>query len=351
MSSAGARTRFVLGNLVLLGALGAAGWGLARPEIAQPAQRVFASFRSAFESDRESDLFVTLDSLEGIERGLPIFHLDGTAERQPVAHVHDLGSGETGCWVQVRFEPGEDATGPWTLTSYPPSRRLSSAIKMAVTDEAAQRFGHELIGRIETLWRDVLLPDLEARLPGFLTRIDPTKDTEARRVMQALTKSTMKRISPMLDGLAEWVTWKVKHELDTLDRLGLLIKVIRGDSKGLSRKITPIAKAAAEYWWNENQDRVLRAVGEGFEEQYPAIRKWVAGELFDATREELAEPIFAAHRGRLEAEAEALLKRAADEFVKAPEGGFRVRFAAVLRAQLLNKKTALLVLERTPPSR
>ena len=169
--------------------------------------------------------------------------------------------------------------------------------------------------------------------------------------MQALTKSAMKKLDPLLTTLAKWVTWKVNHELDTLDRLGLLVKFVRGDSKGLSRKVLPIAKAAVQFWWQENQAGVLQAVADSVEEQYPAIRRWVAGEVFDAAREELAEPIFSKHRARLEREGEALLRRAADEFVKSPEGGFRVRFAAVLRAQLLNKKTALLVLERTPPTR
>ena len=166
-----------------------------------------------------------------------------------------------------------------------------------------------------------------------------------------LTKSVQKRLDPMLDGLAKWVTWKVKHELDTLDRLGLLVKVIRGDSKGLSKKILPIAKAAVQYWWDENQDNVLKALGASFHEQYPAIKRWVSGELLTAAREEFAEPIWNTHRGRLEAEGEALLRQAAEQFVKSPEGGFHVRFAAVLRAQLLNKKTALLLLERTPPTR
>ena len=55
--------------------------------------------------------------------------------------------------------------------------------------------------------------------------------------------------------------------------------------------------------------------------------------------------------GRLEAEGEALLRAAAKEFVEAPEGGFRVRFAQMLRTQLLNKKTALLLLQRPDEDR
>lgn len=351
MSSLALRTRFLLGNIVLLGALAALAWLVTRPAVSQPAQRVGAALASSFQTDRPTDIILTVESLDGIKPGLPVFHLDGGDEQRPVAHVHDAGAGETGAWVQLRFEPDEDTEGPWGLTVYPPSRKLSSAVKMAVTDEAAQRFARDLGDRVETIWTELLLPDLERRMPGFLARIDPTKDTEARAVMLALTKGAMKRLDPLLSNLAKWVTWKVNHELDTLDRLGLLVKFVRGDSKGLSRKVLPIAKAAVQHWWQENQTGVMQAVGASVEEQYPAIRRWVAGEVFDAAREELAEPIFTTHRARLEQEGEALLKRAANEFVKSPEGGFRVRFAAVLRAQLLNKKTALLVLERTAPQR
>ncbi|MDJ0522294.1 MAG: hypothetical protein QNJ90_09495 [Planctomycetota bacterium] len=351
MSSHGLRIRFVLGTCVLLGALGALAWLLATPAVSGPALRVASALASSIETDRPEDVILAVPALDGIQPGLPVFHLDGEEERRPVAHVHDMGSGATGAWVHLRFEPGEDPAGPWGLSVYPPSRKLSSAVKMAVTDEAARRFSRDLGDRVETIWTDLLLPDLERRLPGFLKRIDPTEDTEARAVMLALTSSAMKRLDPLLEGLAKWVTWKVNHELDTLDRLGLLVKFVRGDSKGLSRKVLPIAKAAVQFWWKENEANVLKAVGAAVEEQYPAIRKWVAGEVFDAARQELAEPIWKEHRERLEREGEALLRRAADEFVKSPEGGFRVRFAAVLRAQLLNKKTALLVLERTPPTR
>ncbi len=351
MSTLGTRTRFLIGNLVLVGALLLGASVLARPEVSGPAARVLASLGSAYQTDRAEDLVVPVPSLHGIQSGLPVFHLDGSDEKRPVAHVHDFGSGATGAWVHLRFEPGEEHAGPWQLTVYPPSRKLSSAVKMAVTDEAAKRFGEDLGDRVQALWTGVLLPDLERRLPGFLTRIDPTQDTEARAVMEALTKRAMDKLDPMLGQLASHVTRKVKKKLDLLDRLGLLVKVVTGDSKGLSRKLLPIAKDAAQQWWVDNQAQVLKALGEAFEAEYPRIRGWVAGELFDAAREELAEPIYEAHRARLEQEGEALLRAAADAFVKAPEGGFRVRFAAVMRAQLLNKKTALMVLERTPPTR
>ena len=52
-----------------------------------------------------------------------------------------------------------------------------------------------------------------------------------------------------------------------------------------------------------------------------------------------------AHRARLEQIAEDALGRAVDAIVLAPEGGFRVRFAAVLRTRLLDKRAPLLLLE------
>ena len=54
--------------------------------------------------------------------------------------------------------------------------------------------------------------------------------------------------------------------------------------------------------------------------------------------------MLAAQRARLEAEAEALLRRAADEVALAPGGGFRPRFASVLRTHLLGRGEALLLL-------
>jgi len=351
MSALGSHAKLLFGNIVLLTLLGGAVYGATRRTVAEPAARVAAAVWSAIETDRDEDAVLQVASLKGITKGVPVFLLDGEAEGRPVAHVLDLGEGARGPWIELRFAPGEDTTGPWQVHAYPPSRKLRSALDMAVTGEAAQRFGAEVGRRMEALWTEVLLPDLKARLPGFLERIDPTEDTEARAMMKSLSRSVMKELDPLLDDLAKYVTRAVRKKFDLLDRLGLLVKVVSGDSKGLSRKILPVAKAAARRWWDENEPRVLKAVGTAFAAEMPSIRAWATGELLDAAREELAEPIFRARRDRLASEGEALLKKAADEFVRSPEGGFRVRFAAVLRAQLLNKKTALLLLERAPPTR
>ncbi len=351
MSALAAQAKLLLGNVVLLVALAGGVYGVTRDAVARPTARVAAAVWSAIETDRDEDAVLPVPSLQGIDRGLPVFVLGGAHEGRPVAHVLDFGEGARGPWVELRFAPGEETVGPWRLRAYPPSRKLRSAFDMAVTGEAAQRFGAEVGRRMEALWSDVLLPDLKARLPGFLERIDPTQDTEARAMMKSLSRKVMAELDPLLDDLANYVTRAVRKKFDLLDRLGLLVKVVSGDSKGLSRKILPVAKAAARRWWDENEPRVLKAVGKAFGEEMPAIRAWATGELFDAAREELAEPIFHARRDRLVSEGEALLKKAADEFVRAPEGGFRVRFAAVLRSQLLSKKTALLVLERAQPAR
>ncbi len=351
MSALGASTKLLLGNVILFTLVAGGVYGATRPEVATPASRVGAAMLSAFETDREDDILLNVASLHGIKPGLPVFFLDRADEQRPIAHVLDMGEGGRGAWVQLRFEPLEEATGPWTLTAYPPSRKLSNALRMAVTADAAKRFGAQVGERMEGLWNDVLLPDLKERLPGFLERIDPTKDTEAREVMSSLSKSVMEKLDPLLDDLAKYVTRAVRKKFDLLDRLGLLVKVVSGDSKGLSRKILPVAKDAAKRWWEENEARVLKAVGEAFAGEMPKIRAWATGELFKAARDELAVPIFEARRDVLEKEGEYLLKKAADEFIRAPQGGFRVRFAALLRTQLLNKKTALLLLERTPPAR
>jgi hypothetical protein len=90
----------------------------------------------------------------------------------------------------------------------------------------------------------------------------------------------------------------------------------------------------------------MKALGRAFSAHGKDFKDWAGGELFEAARDELVLPVLEAQGRRLESEGETLLRAAAKEFVEAPEGGFRVRFAQMLRTQLLNKKTALLLLER-----
>jgi hypothetical protein len=218
---------------------------------------------------------------------------------------------------------------------------------MAVTRDAALRFGGEVARRLELLWNDAILPEAERRFPAFVARIDPTKDTEARPLVEGLSASIMTKLAPLLDDLSNTVTAAVKRKFDLLDRLGLLFKLVRGDAKGLKKQIMPVAVAAAQQWWLQRREAVLAAIGAAIGENAGELRAWAGGELLEAARAELVEPILAAQRERLESEGEALLKHAAREFVTAPGGGLRVRFATLLRTQLLDKKRALLLLERT----
>jgi hypothetical protein len=337
-----------VGNLVLVaGALFVVA-GVLTPAVARPAGRVLAALASGLVPERDEDLVIAVDDLRGLATGLPVFlpGVDGAA--RPVAHVVSWQAAADGAGgtVRLRFEPGEDPSGPWRLRAYPPERTLGAALAMAVTPEAAGRFGAEVAARVERLWSQALLPEARQRMPGFLARVDPTADTEARALLDGATASVVRRLAPLTEDLSETVVGAMKREFDLLDRLGLLFKLLRNDAAGLQRTILPVAREASVRWWAAHRDDVLRAVGDGLGEHLGALRDWAGGELFDATRHELIEPILAAQRERLESEGEGLLRRAADEFVEAHGGGFRIRFTGLLRTQVLGKRTALLLLER-----
>jgi hypothetical protein len=347
-----ARIKTLIGTLVLGAVVCGAVLLLVSPGVARPAGRILASLGSAFDDERDDDQRFPVGSLDGIRKGLPVFLVDGEGRARPVAYVVRSEAGRAGPGqepaVFVRFAPGERAEGPWRLRAYPPSRKLRAALDMAVTPEAATRFAADVAARMERLWTEAIMPEAEARFPEFLARIDPTKDTEARALLTGLSGDLMTRLRPMLDDLAGAVTGAVKREFDVLDKLGLGWKFLRGDAKGIKKKLMPIVERSARAWWAANQTRVLQATGAALHDNLDAMRAWAGGELFRAAREELLQPILATQRGKLEAEGEALLRHAADEFVESPDGGFRVRFAGMLRTQLLNKKTALLLLEREP---
>lgn len=345
MRSRAQRLKAQVGSLVIVVVVAFGVVKLSMPTVARPAGRVLATLTSALEADRAGDLVMTVADRRGIEPGLPVFRMDASGSTRPLAHVHTVEASGSGARLRLRFAHGESSAGVWRLHAYPPSRKLGAALEMAVTPEAARRFGRAVAARFDRLWRDALMPAAEERLPKFLARIDPTKDTEARPLVKAVTSSILQRLQPLLDNLANTVTHAMKQRFDLLDRLGLLLRFVRGDAKGLKKQLMPVAVAAAQRWWAVHQSTVLKEIGAAVSEHLLALRTWAGGELFTALREELVEPVFAEQRHRLEAEGEALLRLAADEFVESPDGGFRVRFAGVLRAQLLNKKTALLLLE------
>lgn len=355
VSSPRARLQTLLGTAVL-GALPA---GLVlllmAPGVARPAQRVLETLASAWQSERPGDAPFPVPSLAGIHRGLPVYLVDDEGRARAVAHVHGLHAGRAGPAgdsdapgprVVLRFAPGEDPAGPWNLRAYEPSRKLGAALEMAVGPDAAARFGAHVATRLERLWTEALLPAAEARLPAFVARIDPTRDTQSRELVNAVTGDVLQRLSPLLGDLGNAVAQAMKRKFDLLDKLGLGLKFLRGDASGIQRKIMPVVDEAARTWWAGNRTRVLQAIGASLRAQMQPMRDWVGGELFEAARDELVAPILAAQRERLESEGEALLRHAADEFVESPDGGFRIRFAGMLRAQLLDKDSALLLLER-----
>lgn len=340
------RAKLAVGSLVLAGLLLLAVSLVASPSVAGPAARVLSTLASGLDAERAGDLVMAVPDARGIHPGLPVFRLDAPGALRPLAHVLRVEAGDGQGRVVLRFAPGEDEEGPWRLHAFPPSRKLRAAFEMAVTREAALRFGGAVAERLDRLWVEALLPEAEQRFPAFLARIDPTKDTDARPLVDGLSTSIMQRMAPLLDDLSNTVTAAVKQRFDLLDRLGLLFKILRGDAKGLKKQIMPVAVAAAQHWWVLRKEAVLQAIGAAIGEHAEELRAWAGGELFDAARAELVEPILLAQRERLEQEGETLLRLAAREFVEAPGGGLRVRFAALLRTQLLDKRNALLLLER-----
>lgn len=345
--SRAARLHQLVGSAVLLTTLLGLVLLLTSPTVATPAARVAATIGSALEAERDDDLVLPVPSTAGLHAGLPVFFLGEPPESRPIAHVAAYGTGTNGPWVRLRFEPGATRTGPWSLRHYPPSRKIKAAYETVVTPEAAARFGKEVVERLEALWEDAVLPEARQHLPAFLARIDPTEDTQSRLLLDAFSKTVIAELEPLLDQLASHVTSAIKAKFDVLERLGLLWKAVSGDEKGLKKEILPVAKEAARAWWEGNQREVLEALGRAFSAHADEFKAWAGTELFEAARDELILPVLEAQGERLEAEGERLLRAAAKEFVEAPEGGFRVRFAQMLRTQLLNKKTALLLLERT----
>ena len=351
MRSMRTRLQALTGSVVLIGVVLTGLLFVLSPTVARPAVRIASVVSSGFVAQRADDLVAHVESIRGLQPGLPAFLAGRDAGTTPIAHVVAFGEDDAGSWVRLRFEPGVESAGPWSLRAYPPSRKLRALLETAMTPAAARRFGKIVLERLRALWKEAILPELRARMPAFLSRVDPRKDTEARALLHGLSKSMMARLDPLLDALLDHITRALKHKFDLLDRIGMLWKVVRGDAKSLKRQIVPVAKAAAQQWWAANEPAVLEAVGKGLADHADALRDWATGELFDAAREELLDPIFEARRTRIEADAQALLHAAMDEFVTAPEGGFSVRFAAVLRTSLLDKKTALLLLERADGAR
>ncbi len=334
-----------IGSGILVGAMLALVLVLSSPSVARPAGRITDELLSGVTDERDNDLLITVETIKGVQVGAPLFFIEPDGEARPIAHVAAITDAAS-CGLRVRFAPGEDPSGPWRVRVYPPKRGLMDAYQTAVPPETARLVGRELVQTLERLWENELYPEVERNLPAFFDRIDPTRETESNKLVKEMGSSIMTQLDPLLDELASTVARAVDKHFDFLDRVGLLWKVVRGDERGIKRQVLPVAKQSATAWWNANQARVMKAIAQGLKTHVPAVSEWVKTELFDAAKDELLEPVFERKKGIIEDEGEALLRMALEEIVRSPSGGLRVRFAAMLRATLLNKKTSLLLIER-----
>ncbi|MHC5012498.1 MAG: hypothetical protein ACYTG6_16400 [Planctomycetota bacterium] len=341
----GPRTRHrILGSVVLaalpLGLLIL----LLAPGVRRPLGRTLSVVAGDWFGSEVDTLRLRVTGAEGARRGDPVFLADAPGGLRPVAHVARVEDGA----LRIRFAPDFDRRGRWRLHAYPASRRLDEAYDVAVTPEAARHLRRELTTRIESVLREGVLPELERRLPEFLARVDPRKDPVAREVLDSVGGEILERTKPYLDHLTTQIVKGIQDRFDFLERMGLLWKFASGDGEGLRRELEPVAVTAVTTWWGANADRVLTVIGEAVMAKAPEWQRWLGNEVFDAAREELAEPVFRSQRARLEKEAEEVLETVVEEVVLAPGGGFRIRFAAVLRSTLLDKESPLLLLERVP---
>jgi hypothetical protein len=342
MRGPGSRLRVVVGSVVLLAAPAAAAAGLLSPAVRGPAARTMHTLAQAFAPAGPGDLRVAVTTTRGVFVGTPAYLLDEHGDARPVAHVVATQDGA----VLLRFAPGEDASGPWRALVLPPGRGLREAFALAVTDEDARALARDLTSRLDGVFRECILPDARRRLPDFLRRIDPAHDGLSATTMQALATEMSDRLRPLWEDLASSVAKGVEREYGLLERLGIVWKMVRGDAEGLKRALAPVAEREARAWWDRRRGDVLAAVGDAIRARGPELEAWLRERVLAAARDELARPILSDHAARLEEEASAWLREAVDRIVEAPAGGFRVRFATVLRHHLLDKEQALLLLER-----
>lgn len=311
--------------------------------------RVVHEVRSGLQGEGAGDLWCAVSEIDGVCPGDPVYRYDDEQGTQPIAHVVRVSSPSEPPRVCVRFAYGEGWPGPARLHVLAPARRLGEAVAKAMPPEVLADVGEQLRLRFLSLWREALAPDLKQRLPAFLARIDPEQDEATRELLEGLSHTLLLRMDPLLADLTRTIRKALDDELGFLDRMGLLWKVATGDEKGLEKKVLPVAREAAERWWSEHRAQVLEQVGLTVRAHSDELAGWAGGRLLDAARDELLDPLLVAHRKRIESDAEALLREAVDAFVRAPDGGLRVRFAAVVRDTLLGKHTALLLLEPVGP--
>jgi hypothetical protein len=330
------RARVVIGSAVWVAALVGAAALFAAPRVNEPLARTVRAFADDVLGAPERERHFALADLRGVEPGAPVYRLSGGALEAPVGHVVALEG--DGVRVHLAPEVGADVR----LECLSPSRNLGEAVALAVPPEVAARLGAALRARLTATFEEALLPGLERRLPAFLARVDPRTDPTTRALAESVGDAVLARVTPLLEGLTSDITRAVKARFDFLDRLGLLWKVLRGDAKGLEKELVPVAREAARGWWAVHGTEALAAVGEGIKDRRDALETWLKGHAWTAARDELLLPVVNDERERLTSEIEALLRQAVEEVALAPGGGFRPRFASVLRTHLLGRGQALL---------
>lgn len=330
--------RVWVGSVIWLGLAGATLGLLAQPHVRAPLVRTVGALLGAGLGTDGRQVVFQVGDARGIDPGCPVF-AQGEVPAPPVGYVVSV----EGSTLRVVLAEGSEA-GPG-LTCLPPSRTWAEAVDLALPPALAAELSAGLEARLARLSEDLLLPGLEARLPAFLARLDPRADPATRGLLDALGTAMLGRLTPLLEGLTQEVSRAVGARLDLLDRLGLLWKVVRGDGEGLRRQMLPLARDAAERWWAGHAREVVAAVGAGLEEHRADVRAWVEGPGWQAVRDELLLPVLREGRERLATDAQALLSDALGRVALAPGGGFRPRFASVLRTHLLGRGQALLLVE------
>lgn len=326
----------VLAGLALLVAL-----GFSRPDVRHRLGRVLGAMaHDAFVRGGEGDVRFALADPGGIRRGDPVFLEARATALRPVAYVTAVGTDG----VRVRAAPGETLPEGRVLERLAPPYGLRDALDMAVPEPVRARLAASFDATLRGLLAEAILPEVRRRLPAFLERVDPRTDEEARQVLDAVGGEVLERLRPLGDELARQVADDVKERFDFLERVGLLWDLLRGDAEALREQVTPVALKSAADWWEANQEAVLTRVGEGIAARLPELQRWALDDVLPAARDEIASPVIEAQAGAIEAAADRLVRRVADDVVEAPEGGFRLRFRSVLRTRLLEKDEPLLLL-------
>lgn len=353
MSSA--RTRQAFGSALMIAVLIGLVVLLTRPRVAEPMGRVAAVLASGLRGEDDADPTFAVPTTEHVGIGDPVYVIEPSGDARPVAHVIAVRD-EPAPALVLRFEPGEEtlaagASRALELTLLPATKRLGGAYETAVPPEVARHLQAVLMARARQLWTSAIRPELERRLPAFLARVDPSQDPRSRALLSEVGRSVMDELDPMLDDLGDEIASSLEDRLDFLDRMGLLWKFVRGDAEGIKGEVMPIAANRAQLWFDEHQDELVAALTRGIEAKGPELREWFTGQVLEAAREELVDPLWDSQQDRLEQEGEAVLRLLSREVVLAPGGGFRLRFSQVLRATLLGKRTPLLILAPRPDAK